>query len=38
AAIGVSLAKWGEMNGAVGTGVAPINPKDCPYFKDWLDF
>ncbi|GAA5844636.1 hypothetical protein JCM11251_002131 [Rhodosporidiobolus azoricus] len=38
AAIGVSLAKWGEMNGAVGSGVAPINPKDCPYFKDWLDF
>ncbi|GAA5935846.1 hypothetical protein JCM10213_002135, partial [Rhodosporidiobolus nylandii] len=38
AAIGVSLAKWGEMKGAVGTGIAPINPKDCPYFQEWLNF
>ncbi|GAA6032281.1 hypothetical protein JCM8097_008097 [Rhodosporidiobolus ruineniae] len=38
AAIGVSLAKWGEMKGGVGTGIAPINPKACPYFQDWLTF
>ncbi|GAA5973789.1 hypothetical protein JCM11641_003158 [Rhodosporidiobolus odoratus] len=38
AAIGVSLAKWGEMKGAVGTGIAPINPVDCPYFVNWVDF
>ncbi|GAA5856871.1 hypothetical protein JCM9279_007025 [Rhodotorula babjevae] len=39
AAIGVSEAKWGEMKGAVGAGIAPVNPRDCPYFsKDtgWL--
>ncbi|GAA5929226.1 uncharacterized protein JCM15063_004086 [Sporobolomyces koalae] len=36
AAIGVSLAKWGEMKGSVGKGVAPVNPRDCVYFKDWL--
>ncbi|GAA6018775.1 hypothetical protein JCM10207_005576 [Rhodosporidiobolus poonsookiae] len=38
AAIGVSLAKWGEMKGAVGTGIAPVNPVDCPYFDAWLNF
>ncbi|GAA5857889.1 hypothetical protein JCM8547_006018 [Rhodosporidiobolus lusitaniae] len=38
AAIGVSSAKWGEMKGAVGEGVAPINPKDCPAFAQWLTF
>ncbi|GAA5998294.1 hypothetical protein JCM5350_005219 [Sporobolomyces pararoseus] len=36
AAVGVSLAKWGEMKGQVGKGVAPVNPRDCVYFKDWL--
>ncbi|GAA6052220.1 hypothetical protein JCM3770_000803 [Rhodotorula araucariae] len=41
AAIGVSEAKWGEMRGAVGKGIAPINPVDCPYFSretGWLAF
>ncbi|CEQ41282.1 SPOSA6832_02985 [Sporobolomyces salmonicolor] len=38
AAIGVSLAKWGEMKGLEGQGVAPVNPKDCVYFKEWLTF
>ncbi|BGP48719.1 34-kDa subunit of RNA polymerase III (C) [Rhodotorula kratochvilovae] len=41
AAIGVSEAKWGEMKGAVGKGIAPINPVDCPYFSretGWLAF
>ncbi|GJN90969.1 hypothetical protein Rhopal_003983-T1 [Rhodotorula paludigena] len=38
AAIGVSEAKWGEMKGAVGAGVAPINPVSCPYFDAWLTF
>lgn len=38
AAIGVSMAKWGEVRGALGSGVAPVNPRDCQYFKDWLDF
>ncbi|GAA5879616.1 hypothetical protein JCM16303_003277 [Sporobolomyces ruberrimus] len=36
AAVGVSLAKWGEMKGQVGKGVAPVNPRDCVYFKEWL--
>lgn len=38
AAIGVSNAKWGEAKGAVGFGVAPVNPRDCHYFRDWLSF
>ncbi|SCV69758.1 BQ2448_1152 [Microbotryum intermedium] len=38
AAIGISTAKWGESKGAVGHGVAPVNPRDCQYFKNWLDF
>ncbi|ORY89829.1 RNA polymerase Rpc34 subunit-domain-containing protein [Leucosporidium creatinivorum] len=38
AAIGVSTAKWGEVKGAVGNAVAPVNPRDCTYFKTWLDF
>jgi len=38
AAIGVSNAKWGEAKGAVGFGVAPVNPRDCHYFRDWLAF
>lgn len=36
AAIGVSTAKWGEVKGAVGNAVAPVNPRDCQYFKDWV--
>lgn len=36
AAVGVSAAKWGEMKGQVGKGVAPINPRDCVYFQEWL--
>lgn len=38
AAIGVSEAKWGEMKGAVGAGIAPVNPRDCPYFAAWVNF
>ncbi|SGY14126.1 BQ5605_C010g06072 [Microbotryum silenes-dioicae] len=38
AAIGISTAKWGETKGVVGNGVAPVNPRDCQYFKKWLDF
>ena len=38
AAIGVSDAKWGELKGGIGNGVAPVNPVDCPAYKAWLDF
>lgn len=38
AAIGTSDEKWGEMIGRVGGGVAPVNPRDCEYMRDWLDF
>ncbi|GAA5987621.1 hypothetical protein JCM10908_007140 [Rhodotorula pacifica] len=38
AAIGVSDAKWGELKGGIGNGVAPVNPIDCPAYKTWLDF
>lgn len=38
AAIGVSDAKWGELKGGIGNGVAPVNPIDCPAYKAWLDF
>ncbi|GAA6025745.1 hypothetical protein JCM8202_005259 [Rhodotorula sphaerocarpa] len=38
AAIGVSDAKWGELKGGIGNGVAPVNPIDCPAYKEWLDF
>lgn len=38
AAIGASNEKWGDVQGAVGFGVAPVNPRDCSYFKAWLDF
>lgn len=38
AAIGASSEKWGDVQGSVGFGVAPVNPKDCHYFKEWLDF
>ncbi|KAI5474160.1 DNA-directed RNA polymerase III subunit RPC6 [Pseudohyphozyma bogoriensis] len=38
AAIGTISEAWGETRGNVGGGVAPVNPRDCVYFKDWLDF
>lgn len=37
AAIGSTSEKWGQTK-IVGTAVAPVNPKDCRYFKSWLDF
>lgn len=36
AAIGVSTARWGEVKGAVGRAVAPVNPKDCKYYQEWF--
>ncbi|KAK4054659.1 34-kDa subunit of RNA polymerase III (C) [Microbotryomycetes sp. JL221] len=38
AAIGVSNDKWAEPKGGKGGTVAPVNPIDCRYFKEWLDF
>ncbi|KAM0748838.1 hypothetical protein T439DRAFT_343497 [Meredithblackwellia eburnea MCA 4105] len=38
AAIGASNERWGDIRGAVGAGVAPVNPKDCVYLKEWLIF
>lgn len=37
AAIGVSNDKWGKSR-TISGGVAPVNPRDCHYFKNWLDF
>lgn len=38
AAIGASNERWGEVKSVVGFGVAPVNPRDCTYFQNWLDF
>jgi DNA-directed RNA polymerase III subunit RPC6 len=37
AAIGASNNKWGDARG-VDVGAAPVNPKDCEYFTEWLKF
>jgi DNA-directed RNA polymerase III subunit RPC6 len=37
AAIGSTSEKWGQRT-VVGSAVAPVNPRDCRYFKEWLDF
>lgn len=38
AAIGNLGERWGEVRGAIGGGVAPVNPRDCAYFREWLEF
>ncbi|KAM0789490.1 hypothetical protein ACM66B_000310 [Microbotryomycetes sp. NB124-2] len=38
AAIGVSNEKWGQPKGGHSRSVAPVNPIDCRYFKEWLEF
>lgn len=38
AAVGTSSDKWGSTSARVGGNVAPVNPRDCVYFANWLHY